>query len=153
MGINYWVNWALTIASEISAAVILLKFWYPHASDLLLSGSILLLILGFNVFSVKIYGEVEYALSFIKVATIIVFIILGGLIISGTPGHGIQNFHIGDAADIIGLGDVREFIHIEFADFQAARVFPRDFRERWGNHLARSAPLCPKIHQNRGGGL
>jgi lysine-specific permease len=97
MGLNYWFNWSLTIASEISAAVILIKFWFPHASDIMLSGGLLFLIVIFNIFSVRIYGEVEYFMSFIKVAAIIVFIILGILIISGTPGHGIQNFHIGDA--------------------------------------------------------
>ena len=45
MGINYFFNWALTIASEISAAVILVKFWFPHSSDLLISASFLILIL------------------------------------------------------------------------------------------------------------
>lgn len=97
MGINYWFNWALTIASEISAAVILVKFWFPHASDVMISGLLLVLVVGFNIFSVRIYGEVEYILSFIKVGTIIVFIVLGALIISGTPHHGITNLSIGDA--------------------------------------------------------
>jgi len=99
-----------------------LKFWFPHASDLLLSGSILLLIIAFNVFSVRIYGEVEYVLSFVKVATIIVFIILGGLIISGTPGHGIQNFHIGDAPFHNGLdGFLGVFLATGFA-FQGCEI-------------------------------
>ena len=97
MGLNYWLNWALTIASEIAAAVILIKFWFPHASDILVSGGILFLIVIFNIFSVRIYGEVEFFMSFIKVAAIIVFIVLGALIVFGTPGHGIHNLHIGDA--------------------------------------------------------
>lgn len=122
MGINYWFNWALTIASEISAAVILIKFWFPNASDLMVSGGLLALIAVFNVFSVKLYGEVEYILSFVKVATIIVFIILGILIISGTPGHGIPNLHIGDAPFHKGLdGFLGVFLATGFA-FQGCEI-------------------------------
>lgn len=116
MGLNYWLNWALTIASEIAAAVILIKFWFPHASDVLLSGAILFLIVIFNIFSVRIYGEVEYFMSFIKVAAIIVFILLGILIISGTPGHGVTNLHIGDAPFHKGLsGFIGVFLATGFA--------------------------------------
>ncbi|MFX8649001.1 hypothetical protein ABTM34_20230, partial [Acinetobacter baumannii] len=37
MSYNYWFNWAITVATEISAVVILMQFWFPHASVLLLS--------------------------------------------------------------------------------------------------------------------
>lgn len=122
MGLNYWFSWALSIASEISAAVILIKFWFPYASDFTISGLMLLLVVIFNIFSVRIYGEVEYFLSFIKVGTIIVFIILGVLIISGTPHYGVPNFQIGDAPFHKGWsGFIGVFLATGFA-FQGCEI-------------------------------
>ena len=31
LGWNYWYNWAVTIAVEISAAALIMKFWLPEA--------------------------------------------------------------------------------------------------------------------------
>ncbi|RYL95059.1 amino acid permease [Sporolactobacillus sp. THM7-4] len=100
LGWNYWYNWAITIASELSAATLIMKFWFPHSPSILWSGLFLLIIFLLNVLSVRGYGESEYWFSFIKVATVIIFIIVGLLMIfriisGGVPGF--HNFTIGDA--------------------------------------------------------
>lgn len=100
LGWNYWYNWAITIASELSAATVIMKFWFPHSSSILWSGLFLLLIFLINALSVRGYGESEYWFSFIKVATVIIFIVVGLLMIfkiidGGAPGF--QNFTTGDA--------------------------------------------------------
>ncbi|MFD2616308.1 amino acid permease [Terrilactibacillus laevilacticus] len=100
LGWNYWYNWAITIAAELSAATIIMKYWFPHSSSLLWSGLFLLLIVLLNILSVKGYGESEYWFSLIKVATVIIFIIIGLLMILGImKGHtaGFSNFTKGDA--------------------------------------------------------
>src|SRR5437868_4804314 len=30
LGWNYWYNWAITISAELSAATIIMKYWFPH---------------------------------------------------------------------------------------------------------------------------
>lgn len=103
MGINYWFNWAITIAAEISAAVIVIQFWFPHGSATLFSLAFFFSILFLNLFSVRIYGEVEYFLSIMKVAVIVIFIILGAFLIFKTPNFGAHNLTISDGPFHHGL--------------------------------------------------
>lgn len=100
LGWNYWYNWAITIAAELSAASLIMKFWLPNTPSILWSALFLVLMLGLNLLSVKGYGETEYWFALIKVITIIVFIALGLLMIVGIWGGeflGFRNFTIGDA--------------------------------------------------------
>ncbi|MED3649591.1 amino acid permease [Heyndrickxia sporothermodurans] len=100
LGWNYWYSWAITLAAELSASTLVMKFWFPDSPSWLWSGLFIIIIFGLNVLSVKGYGEGEYWFSFIKVATIIIFIIVGILMIFGImKGNavGFKNFTIGDA--------------------------------------------------------
>ncbi|WCN39492.1 amino acid permease [Aneurinibacillus uraniidurans] len=100
LGWNYWYNWAITIAAELSAATLIVKFWLPETSSLMWSALFLLLMFGFNYLSVKGYGESEYWFAIIKVITVIVFIIIGLLMIVGIIGGeavGFRNLTIGNA--------------------------------------------------------
>ncbi|WP_236620341.1 amino acid permease [Sporolactobacillus laevolacticus] len=100
LGWNYWYNWAITIASELSAATLIMKFWFPNSPSTLWSGLFLLIIFLLNALTVKGYGESEYWFAFIKVATVIIFIILGLLMIFRVLGGGVpgfSNFTVGDA--------------------------------------------------------
>ncbi|MFC4893089.1 amino acid permease [Pseudofrancisella aestuarii] len=100
-GWNYWFNWAITVATEVIAAALIMQYWYPDVPVIIWSLIFFLLILGLNLFSVKIYGEVEYWMSFIKVSTVVIFIIVGTLTIIGLTGIGgpvgFNNWVIGDA--------------------------------------------------------
>ena len=86
MSINYWFNWAITLAAEVSAGTIILQYWFPLISPLLVGAVVLLLILMLNLFSVRGFGETEYWLSLIKVVMIIVFIITGFSMLFGIVG-------------------------------------------------------------------
>lgn len=100
LGWNYWYNWAITIASELSAATLIMKFWFPNSPSMLWSGLFLLIIFLLNALTVKGYGESEYWFAFIKVATVIVFIVVGLLMIFRVLGGGVPGFHnfaVGDA--------------------------------------------------------
>ena len=100
-GWSYWFNWAITVATEIIAAGLIMQYWFPGSSILLWSGFFFILVFCLNLFSVRVYGEVEYWLSFIKVSTVIIFIIIGFLSILGLVGNhpsvGFENWNIGDA--------------------------------------------------------
>jgi lysine-specific permease len=100
LGWNYWYNWAITIAAELAAVTIIMKFWFPNSHSYIWSGISLVIMFLLNYLSVKGFGEAEYWFSIIKVVTVIVFIIVGFLMIIGIMGNeaiGFKNFTIGDA--------------------------------------------------------
>ncbi|MGE5701730.1 MAG: amino acid permease [Clostridia bacterium] len=100
LGWNYWYNWAITIAVELAAGALIMKFWFPDIPSIVWSALFLVLMFGVNYLSVKAFGEFEYWFALIKVATIIIFIVLGLLIIFGIMGGeavGFSNFTMGDA--------------------------------------------------------
>ncbi len=99
-GINYWYNWAITLAAEIAAAAMIMKFWFPAVSSFEWSALFLGLLFCLNILSVKGFGEVEFWMSLIKVSVVILFIILGGLMATGVIGHhavGFSNWKIDGA--------------------------------------------------------
>lgn len=100
LGWNYWYNWAITIAAELSAVTMIMKFWFPHTPSLVWSSIFLVIMFLLNYLSVKGFGEAEYWFSLIKVVTVIIFIITGSLMIFGIMGGhviGFKNFTMGDA--------------------------------------------------------
>jgi lysine-specific permease len=107
IGWNYWYNWAVTIAVELAAASIVMKFWLPDVPGVLWSGVFLALMFALNAISVKGFGESEYWFALIKVVTVIVFIITGVYMIfglmHGQEAVGLTNFTSGDAPFVGGL--------------------------------------------------
>lgn len=100
LGWNYWYNWAITIAAELSAATLIVKYWLPNSPSFLWSALFLALMVGLNVLSVKGFGESEYWFAMIKIVTVIVFIVIGLLMIVGVwngKATGFSNFTSGDA--------------------------------------------------------
>ncbi|MBX9976588.1 amino acid permease [Cytobacillus firmus] len=100
IGWNYWYNWAITIAAELAAVVLIMKFWFPDTPSFIWSAAALAIMFGINYLSVKGFGETEFWFSLIKVVTVIIFIITGFLMVFGIMGGeaiGFTNFTIGDA--------------------------------------------------------
>ncbi|MFE8697707.1 amino acid permease [Cytobacillus sp. FJAT-53684] len=100
LGWNYWYNWAITIAAELSAVTMIMKFWFPDTPSIIWSALFLVIMFLLNFLSVKGFGEAEYWFSLIKVVTVIIFIIVGTLMIFGIMGGqviGLKNFTVGDA--------------------------------------------------------
>lgn len=98
MGWSYWAVWALTLPTELTAASLVMKFWFPNSSSFLWSFLFLALMLLLNIFSARGYGEGEYWFSIIKVATIIVFLIVGLAMLVGFLGDksvDFENFNLG----------------------------------------------------------
>lgn len=100
LGWNYWFNWAVTLAVEIAAAAIIMKFWLPDVPSLIWSALFLGIVFTLNALSIKSYGESEYWFALIKVVAIICFIIIGLLTILGIFGGrviGFENFTMDEA--------------------------------------------------------
>lgn len=107
LGWNYWYNWAITVAFELVAVQMIMKFWLPDVPGVWWSLLFLLVIFGINVMRVKGFGESEFLFSLIKVLAIIFFIGLGatmiGKIMLSDPAQLSANWHYGDAPFVGGL--------------------------------------------------
>jgi len=95
LGWNYWYNWAITVAAEMVAGALIMKYWFPNVPSLIWSVLFLVLIFGLNMLSAKAYGESEYWFAGAKVITVLVFLVVGLLMIFGIMGGhkaGLSNF-------------------------------------------------------------
>ena len=100
MGWNYWYCSAMTVATELVAAAIVMKFWFPDSSSVMWSAIFIVLLLGLNLFSASVFGEAEFWFAGIKVVTIIIFLVVGVLMIIGLMGDatpGFSNWSIEEA--------------------------------------------------------
>jgi lysine-specific permease len=101
VGWNYWFSWSITLAAELVAGALIVKFWFPDSNSGMWAAIFLALLLTLNLLSVRAYAEAEYWFSAIKVTTVIIFLVVGGLMIAGMlggPTAGFSNWSLHDAA-------------------------------------------------------
>lgn len=80
---GYWAGLALAIGAEMVAAATYMSAWFPGAPPSLWIVVFAAGLLVLNLRSVHSYGRVEFWLSMIKLATIIVFIVIGAALLLG----------------------------------------------------------------------
>lgn len=88
----YWLVWATTTVADITAAALYMNFFgtyvpwigaVPQWAWALIS---LVVVLGLNLISVKVFGEMEFWFAFVKVAALVAFLVVGTyFVIFGTP--------------------------------------------------------------------
>lgn len=84
---NFAIQSLVAVGAEVTATATYLQFWFPSVP--LWVGTICCagVIVGFNVFSVHLYGTSEYWFSMIKVVAAVAFIALGlALVCGAVPG-------------------------------------------------------------------
>src|SRR5258708_6232905 len=92
VGWNYWLSWTVTLAAELVAGALIVQFWFPQSNSTAWVVGFFVLLLALNLLSVRAYAEAEYWFSSIKVVTVIIFLAVGGLMITGMVGeHGGQH--------------------------------------------------------------
>lgn len=139
LGWNYWYNWAITVASEISAASLIMHFWFPDSSPLLWCSLFLGLVVSFNAISARGFGEVEYWFSFIKVSVVIIFIVAGAALIFGATHQapvGFQYWNEGDAPFHGGMMTVFSAFMIAGFSFQGTELIGIAAGESKDPHIA-----------------
>lgn len=91
---TYWAAIVCAIGSEVVAAAIYLRFWWPQLPLWLPIVLFTLLIGAVNLGNVRMFGSTEFGFAAIKVTAILVFLILGVIIIvvglPGTPATGVD---------------------------------------------------------------
>lgn len=125
MGWNYWFNWAITVAVDISTAALLIQYWLPNTPGWIWSLIVLVVIFLINALTVSAFGETEYWLSLIKVITVIVFLVLGFAMIFGImfhPAVGFGNFTYKDAPFVGGFPAILSVFLIAGFSFQGTEL-------------------------------
>ena len=100
IGWNYWYNWAITVAAELAAAALVMKYWAPNTPGWIWSAIFLAILFGLNALSARAYGEGEFWFALIKVAVVIFFLILGVQMIFGIlggPSPGFSNWTLSNS--------------------------------------------------------
>ena len=108
MGWLYWAIWLLVTSVDIIISSSVIYYWdfFQFFSPVTWSIIFLAILFLLNIFSVKAFGETEFWLSLIKVATIIIFIVIGVLTIIGILGgktYGLGNYVTGEAPFVGGI--------------------------------------------------
>ncbi|WP_189060765.1 amino acid permease [Longimycelium tulufanense] len=92
-GWMYWVNWAMTGIAEITAAAIYVHKWLPDVPQWITALIALGVLLVINLLSVKLFGELEFWFSVIKVLAIVVFLFVGLALVITSAGIGDTGVH------------------------------------------------------------
>ncbi|GAT18016.1 amino acid permease [Secundilactobacillus silagei] len=125
MGWNYWFNWAITLAVDISTAALVMKFWLPNVPGWIWSTIILVMIFMINALTVKAFGETEYWMAMIKVVTVVIFLIVGFATIFGIMGGhatGLSNFTYKKAPFVGGVPAILSVFVVAGFSFQGTEL-------------------------------
>jgi AAT family amino acid transporter len=89
-GWTYWIMWVVTGMAEITAAGVYVQYWWPGIPQWVTALVVLVALFAANLVSVKVFGEVEFWFSMIKITAIVGMILVG---------IGVITLGVGDAAD------------------------------------------------------
>lgn len=125
VGWNYWYNWAITVAAELAAAALVMKFWLPDTPGWVWSALFLFLLVVLNVLSVRSYGEGEFWFAAVKVFTVLIFLVLGLLMIVGILGGespGFSAWTTGEAPFVNGVNGMLAVFMVAGFSFQGTEI-------------------------------
>jgi AAT family amino acid transporter len=91
----YWASLVLAIGTEVTAIAIYMRYWFPAVPGWYWITGFSLALVGINLINVRLFGNVEYTFSFIKISTILLFIVLGARLVFTAPpdsGVGFSNY-------------------------------------------------------------
>ncbi len=79
-GWTYWFCWIMTAMADIIAVGVYVQYWFdiPQWIPALV---VLIILLGLNLLTVKLFGELEFWFALIKVITILVLIVIGVILL------------------------------------------------------------------------
>jgi AAT family amino acid transporter/D-serine/D-alanine/glycine transporter len=96
-GWSYWMIWVLVGVAEITAVGVFVRYWAPAVPQWLPALIALAAVYGINRLGVRVFGELEFGLTLIKVAAIAALILCGVVMIVlhlGPPGQHADIAHL-----------------------------------------------------------
>ncbi|KAI0073009.1 hypothetical protein K474DRAFT_1604052 [Panus rudis PR-1116 ss-1] len=129
LGWAAWYNWSVTLPAEVKAAAIVVEFWDRNAviKPTILSSIFLLLAVLVNCFPSRVYGELEFWFSSLKVVIILSIIIVSLVLDLGAGSEGFIGFKYWSkpfASSYLGIdGSLGEFLGFWAVLMQASFSF------------------------------
>ncbi|KAJ3073912.1 hypothetical protein HDU98_000299 [Podochytrium sp. JEL0797] len=113
-GWNYWINWGLTIPTELAAIGGFMAFWVPNATVPSWAWCAIYLVplAAMNCLDAENFGDAEFGLSIIKVVAVVVFIIIAIIVWFGGVTHTGPIWFKNWETPIIGNNSVTQFNNI-----------------------------------------
>ncbi|MDR2644626.1 MAG: amino acid permease, partial [Endomicrobium sp.] len=84
-GWNYWILYVMIGIAELTAVAAYVQYWFPGIATWKAALFFFTIISTVNISAVKIYGEMEFAFSSIKIFAICAMILAGGYILFFDP--------------------------------------------------------------------
>ncbi|MEW2133971.1 amino acid permease [Streptomyces sp. NPDC005435] len=108
-GWTYWLMWVVTGMAELTAAAIYVNYWFPSVPQWVTALVFLVVLFGVNLISVKLFGELEFWFSMVKVTALIGMIVIGlGVLTFGFSAAGdtasVSNLYAFDGFFPKGIG-------------------------------------------------
>ena len=125
VGWNYWFNWAITVAAELVAAGLVMRYWLPDVPSWIWSALFLAVLFTVNALSTRAFGESEFWFSLVKVLTVVVFLVLGVLMILGIlggPAPGFENWTVDEAPFVNGFTGILAIFMVAGFSFQGTEM-------------------------------
>ncbi|GLY12393.1 amino acid permease [Pseudobacillus badius] len=79
-GWTYWFCWIMTAMADVIAVGVYVQYWF-HIPQWIPAVICLLILLGLNLLTVKLFGELEFWFALIKVITILALIAIGVILL------------------------------------------------------------------------
>ncbi|ABY22476.1 L-asparagine permease [Renibacterium salmoninarum ATCC 33209] len=130
-GWMYWLNWAMTSIVDSTAVALYMnffgKYWAPLGAvpQWIYALAALVIVLGLNLVSVKVFGEMEFWFALIKVVALVAFLLVGiYFVIFGTPiaGHEVGFSLIANNGGLFPNGILPALVVIQGVVFAYASV-------------------------------
>ncbi|UBH14653.1 amino acid permease [Macrococcus armenti] len=80
-GWTYWFCWVVTGMAEVTAVAKYVQFWWPDFPTWASSFICIIILMGLNLLTAKLFGELEFWFAIIKVITIVALILVGIVLI------------------------------------------------------------------------
>ena len=131
VGWLFWILWILVASVDIITLSKILHYWefFRQFSTFSICIVFLVILYLLNLVSVKVFGEVEYWITIIKVLTVIAFLIVGAAIIFGVTGNSevgiatfIKNGEKTSSAGALGLFGVLSTAAFSFGGTEVVAV-------------------------------
>src|ERR1700733_288892 len=80
---GYWIAISVSIGANLVASATYMRYWFPTVPALVWVGLFSVLLIVINLRSVKDYGRFEYWFAMVKLVAMVMFVIIGGALLSG----------------------------------------------------------------------
>ena len=105
---GYWIAISVSVGANLVASATYMRYWFPTVPALVWIALFSLLLILVNLRSVGDYGRFEFWFAMIKLATMVTFIIIGGMLLAGgrvPPQYAAQGgfFPLGVLAPLLAM--------------------------------------------------